>query len=78
MKDSIPSTTARQNFAFQETVWEPSEHSMLGVARVTMAGDVAIGDYVDADVAALLSVFRPHNATPAHPLRLLNYRQPVS
>ena len=51
---------------------------MLGVARVTMAGDVAIGDYVDADVAALLSVFRPHNATPAHPPRLLNYRQPVS
>lgn len=51
---------------------------MLGVVRVTMAGDIAIGDYVDAGVAAGLSAFRPHNATPAHPPRLLNYRQPVS
>ncbi len=38
-------------FAFHETFWEPSEHSMLGVACVIMVGDIAIGGYIDADVA---------------------------
>jgi len=78
VEKSIPSTTACQNVAFLEAVLESSEHPMLGVAHVTMVADIAIDYYVDADIAALLSVIRPRNAAPARPPRLLNHRQPVS